>query len=104
LGGGAEGGAHARHAGALAQGEGGGDVLDGVDGGARGVSHAAPRVGGQGLDVPAGALRVEDAEGEGGLAGTRHTRDGDELTQGDVDVDVLEIVDAGATDGDVVGL
>nr|BFF24870.1 hypothetical protein GCM10025732_28350 [Glycomyces mayteni] len=64
FGGGPEGAAHRGRAGALAQGQRGRDVLDGVDLGARGLGEAAARVGREGLQVAAGAFGVEDAERE----------------------------------------
>ena len=90
----AEGGAHVGHTRPLAQGEGGGDVGDPVDRRPGGLGDAPARVGRQGLQVAAGSFRVEGAQGQGGLARPGHSRDGDESVQGDVDVEVLEVVDA----------
>ena len=56
---GAEGAAHAGDARALVQREGGGDVAHLVDVGARGLPHAAARVGGQRLQVATRAFRVQ---------------------------------------------
>ena len=95
---GAEGGADARDAGALAQGERGGDVERLVDLGAGGLGQAAAGVGGERLEVAAGALRIEDAEGQRALAAAGDPRHGDDFAQGDRDVDVLEVVDARPAD------
>jgi hypothetical protein len=53
---------------------------------------------GEGLDVAALALGVDGVEGEGGLAGAGDAGDDDELVAGYDDVDVLEVVLAGAAD------
>ena len=93
---GAEGGAHAGDGRALVEGQGRGHVLDGVDVGAGGLGQAAARVGGQGLQVAARALGVEDAEREGGLARPGDAGHRDDPAQGDGDVEVAQVVDAGA--------
>jgi hypothetical protein len=103
FGGGAEGRPDTRDTGPLPQGEGGGDVLDRVHVGAGRLRHPAAGVGRQCLDVAAGTLRVEDAEGEGGLARTGHPGDAHQPVEGDVDVDVLQVVHPGTADADVVG-
>ena len=99
----AESGAHVGHARPLAQGEGGGDVGDLVDRRPGGLGDAPARVGRQGLQVAAGPLRIEGAQGQGGLARPGHSRDGDESVQGDVDVEVLEVVDARSAHVDAGG-
>ena len=55
-----------------------------------------PGVGGQRLDVPPLALGVDGVEGERRLARARQAGDDHQLVPRDVDVDVLEVVDAGA--------
>ena len=69
-------------------GQGRGHVLDGVDVGAGGLGQAAARVGGQGLQVAARALGVEDAEREGGLARPGDAGHRNDPAQGDGDVEV----------------
>jgi hypothetical protein len=59
-------------------------------------------VGGERLDVPALAFGVDGVEGERRLAGSRETGDDDQPIARQVDVDVLQVVDAGAADGDPV--
>ena len=103
LGGGAEGGADARHPRPLAQRERGGDVHDLVDVRARGLRHATAGVGRQRLDVAAGALGVDHAHGEGGLAGAGDAGDRDQTVQRDVDVEATEVVHARPAHCDVVG-
>ncbi len=58
-----------------------------------------PRVRRQRFDVPTLSLRVDRVEGERRLARARQARDDDELVPGDVDVDVLEVVNARAANG-----
>ena len=91
---GAEGGADARDAGALAQGQRGGDVERLVDFGAGGLGQTAPGVGGEGLEVTSRPLRVEDAEGKRALAAAGDSRHGDNLPQRHRDIDILEVVNA----------
>ena len=59
---------------------------------AGGLRHAAARVGGERLEVAARALCVDDAERERGLAAPRDARDADDPPEGDVDVEVPEVV------------
>src|SRR5439155_11777290 len=55
---------------------------------------------GERLDVAPLPLGVERVEGERGLAGAREARDDHEAVARDLDVDVLEVVRAGAADDD----
>ena len=57
-----------------------------------------PRVRRQRLDVAALPFGVDRVEGERGLARARQAGDDDQLVAREVDVDVLEVVDAGAAD------
>ncbi len=52
------------------------------------------------LDVPPLPLGEERVEGEGGLSGSAHARDDDELPPGKVERDVLEVVLARSPDAD----
>ena len=84
----------------LVDGDGGAEALDVVD---VGLLHAAEElagVGGEGLDVAALALGVDGVEGEGTLARAGEAGDNHELVSGDRDVDVLEVMLAGAFDED----
>src|SRR5690606_2307760 len=49
-----------------------------------------------------GGFFDEDLGDERGLAGARHAGHGDELAEGDLDVDVLEVVLAGAADDELL--
>ena len=98
LGRGAEGAAHTGYAGALVEREGGGNVEHLVDGSFACLREAAARVGGKRLEVAARPLGVENAQGKRALARAGHAGDGDESIERDVDVDVLEVVDACAMD------
>ena len=100
LGGGAEGGAHPGHGRALVQSQGGGHVHDLVDVGAGRLGQAPTRVGGQRLQIAAGALGVEHPKGQGGLARAGHAGDGHQPPQRHLDVDALEIVHACAAHTD----
>ena len=96
LGDGADGGAGVVACALLVDGYGGAEALDVVD---IGLLHAAEElsgVGGEGLDVAALALGVDGVEGEGALARSREAGDNHELVTGDGDVDVLEVMLAGA--------
>ena len=61
-----------------------------------------PGVGRHAVEEAALAFGEEDVEGEGRLAGAAEAGDDDELVAGDVEVDVLQVVLAGAGDADVV--
>ena len=99
-------GAH-RRAGVVGSGflidrDGGGEAVDVVDVGLLHEAKELASVGGEGLDVAALTLGVDGVEGEGGLARTGEARNHDELVARDLDIDVLEVVLAGAAHGDVV--
>src|SRR5690606_36916276 len=67
----------------------------------RGLLHHAeelPGVGGERLDVAALPFRVDRVEGQRRLAGPRQPRDHDEAVARDLDIDILEVVLAGAAD------
>jgi hypothetical protein len=61
-----------------------------------------PRVRGERLDVAALPFGVDCVEGKRGLARPRQARDDDELVAREIDVDVLEVVDAGAPHRDPI--
>ena len=68
------------------------DALDGIDRGAVHAVEELPRVGREGLHVAALPLRVQGVEHERGLSRPAHARDDDELVDGDVEVEILEVV------------
>ena len=104
LGDGADGRARVLRRGLLLDGDGRRQAVDLVD--VRLLHHLQELagVGRQGLDIAALALGVDGVEGERRLAGTRQPGEHHELVARDADVDVLEIVLAGAADGDGAGV
>ena len=61
-------------------------------------------VGGKGLHVFSLTFSEDGVEGEGGLAAAGEAGDNDELVARDGDIDVFEIVFAGAADADEAGV
>jgi len=95
--------ARAGRAALLLQGHGRGQAFDGID-----IRHAdlvdqAPGIGGDRFEVAALGLGVEGGEGQRRLARAGHPGEHHQGVAGDVDVDVLEVVLAGATDADEAG-
>ena len=102
LGHGADGGARGAHRVGLVDGDGRRDALDAL--GRRAV-HAVEElagVGGEGLHIAPLALGIDGVEGQGRLAGAGHPRDHDQPAQGQVEIDVLQVVLAHAAQADVV--
>src|SRR5262249_38122864 len=64
------------------------------------LAHELPRVARQRLDVTPLPFGVEGVEGEAALARPRDAGEDDQLVAGQVEVDVAEIVFAGAADDD----
>ena len=77
-------------------------ALDQVDVRLLHLLEKLPRVGGQRLDVAALPFGVERVERQRRLARPRQPGDDHELVARDVDVDVLQVVDARAADGNPV--
>lgn len=100
LGQGADGRAGGADAVALFEGDGGRDAFDGVDAWLVHAVEELPGVGGEGLDIASLALGVEGVEGEGGLAGAAEAGDDHEIAGGQVEVEALQVVLAGAADSD----
>ena len=98
LGPGAKGAADARHAGPLVQGQRSRNVQHLVHARPGGLSHPAAGVGGQGIQVAPGALRIQHAQCQRGFAGAGHARNAHDLVQWDVHINVLEVVDMGIAD------
>ena len=99
---GAHGGAGGADGVGLLDGDGWGDAADLVD---QRFVHAFEElagVGGEGFDVAALAFCVDGLEGEGGFAAAAGAGDDVEFTEGEVDVEALEVVLAGTADGDAV--
>ena len=94
----ADGGARVVAGALLLDGDRGGEPLDRVDVGLLHEPEELPGVGGERLDVAALPFGVDRVEGERALAGAGESRDDREAVAGDLDVDVPEIVLAGAAD------
>ena len=77
-------------------------ALDQIDVGLLHLLEKLPRVGRQRLDVAPLAFGVQRVEGERRLARSRQAGDDHQLVAGDVDVDFLEVVHAGAAHRDPV--
>ena len=87
----------------LFNGDRGGEAVHVVDVGLFDALEELPRVGGEGFDVAALTFGVDGVEGQRALAGAGDARDDGKGVVRDVDVDALEIVGAGAADGDLIG-
>jgi len=92
LGHGAHGGARRAHRVLAVDGDGGRDPLDLVHLGAVHAVHELAGVGREGLDVAPLAFGVERVEGERRLARAAHPGDHRDAVQGDVEIEVFEIV------------
>ena len=88
--------------GLLVNGDGGAETLDIVHIGLVHLAQEHPGIGAEGLHIPSLALGVDGVEGQGGLAGAGEARHDHQLVPGDGDVDILQIVGAGAFDDDLV--
>ena len=80
--------------------DGGREALDRIDVGLLHQFEELAGIGRQALDVAALALGIDRVEGERGLARARQAGDHHQPVARQVEVDVLQIVFAGATDGD----
>ena len=98
LGDGADGRARIARGGFLLDGDGGREAVDLVD--VRLLHHLQelPRVSRQALDVAALALGIDGVEGKRGFAGAGQPGEHHELVAGNVEIDILEVVLAGAAD------
>ena len=72
---GAEGTADARNARPLMKGQRRGNIQHLIHLGFGRLGHPAPGVGGQGFQIPAGALRIENPQSQGGFSGTGYPGD-----------------------------
>ena len=88
--------------GLLVDGDGRGQAVDIVHVGLVHLAQEHPGIAGQALHIPALALGIDGVEGQGGLAGAGEARHDHQLVPGDGDVDILQIVGAGAFDDDLV--
>ena len=62
------------------------NILDAVDPGLRRLCHPPPGIRGQRLQITAGPLRVQHAQSQRRLAGSRHTGDPHQLPQRNIQV------------------
>ena len=100
LGDGADGGAGVLGGGLLVDGDGGRKAFDEVDVWLVHLPEEHTGVGGQRFHEAAVSLGVEGVEGQGRLARARQAGEDDQLVAGDGDVNIFQIMDAGALDGD----
>ena len=97
LGHGAKGRAYARNAGALMQRERRRHMQHLVHLRMLGLRQATAGIGAERLQVTARALGIEDAQRQRALARTRHAGNTHEPAQRNIDIDILEVMDARAT-------
>ena len=76
----------------LVQGQGCRHIADVVHMGPRRLRHPPSGVGRQRLQIPARPLRVQNAQGQGGLARSRYARYGRDLIEWNIHIDVFQIV------------
>ena len=100
LGGRGDGGAGVRLRTALFDGDRRGEALDEVDVRFFQLIEKLPGVGGKAFDIAALALGVEGVESQGRFAGSGHPGDDDELIAWNLDVEVFEVMLAGANNLD----
>ena len=103
LGGGGDGRAWVWRGGALLDRDGGGEAFDEIDVGLFEAVEKLPRIGRKAFDIAALAFGVEGIEGERGFPRSADASDDGELIARDLDVDILEVVLAGAGDADRIG-
>ena len=89
---GAEGAADARHARPLVQRQRRRDIQHLFHRGFRSLGHPAAGVGGQRLQIPAGAFGIQHPQRQRGFTRPRHARNAHDLVQRDVHVDVFQVV------------
>jgi hypothetical protein len=94
--------ARVRPGGLLLDGDRRGKPVDQVDVGLLHLFEELARVGGERLDVPPLPFGINRIEGERGFAGPRQPGQYDQRVAGDIDVDVLEVVDPCSTHGNPV--
>ena len=88
----AEGAADPGYAGSLMQRQGRRHVAHLVHLGLCGLGHSSPGIGGQGFQIAAGALRVQDPQGQRRLSRSGHAGDPHDLMQRDIHIHVFQIV------------
>src|SRR5581483_3705568 len=99
---GADGGTRRAHRIGLIDRDGGRDPVDALRGGLVHALQKLPRVGREGFDIAPLPLGVDGVEGERGLTRARNAGNDDELVQGQLEVEALQIVLTGAFNDDAV--
>ena len=84
----------------LLDGDGGRNAIDGIDVGLVHAVEELPDIGGERLDVAPLAFGVERVKGERRFSGAGRAGDDGELTEGDFEVESLEVVLAAAFERD----
>ena len=98
----AEGTADTRYTGALMQSQCSGNIQDFIHTGPGGLGHAAARIGGKCVQIPAGAFGVKHAQRKAGLARTGHARHAHDFAQRHIHIHVFQVVHPRAADPDMV--
>ena len=98
----AERAADSRHAGPLVERQRGRDVQHLIHIRPGRLRHPAARVGGQGLQIPPGALGIQNPQRQGGFSGAGDPGDAHDLIEWNLYVNVFQIVDSGAPNLDLV--
>ncbi len=99
----ADGGARSFHRVGLPDGDGGTDVLDGIDLRLVEQVEELPGVGAESFDVAALALGVERVEYQRTFARAAQAGDGDVLPEGKIEVEALEVILADTAQADTFG-
>ena len=94
----AEGAADSRNTRALVQGKGGRDVENLVHLRFGRLGHPPSCVGREGVQIPTRALGVENAQGEGGFAGTGEPGNADNLIERYIHINIFQVMDSCSAD------
>lgn len=99
---GAEGAADSRNPGPLMEGQSRRDVQYLVHRSFGRLGHPAPGIGGKRFQVPPGPFRIQDPQGQGGFPGPGDPSDPHDFVEGNVHVDIFQVMHPGAPDLNVV--
>ena len=97
----AKGTAYPRHARSLVKSEGGRNIQDLIDIGFCRLSHPSPSIGRERFEISSRSLRIENPQRKRGFTGSGNAGNTYDLIQRNIDIDILQIVNPGAshTDG-----
>jgi hypothetical protein len=84
----------------LLDGDGGRDAFNGIDIRLVHTVEKLPHLGREGLDIAALALGVERVESERGFAGAGRAGDDGEFAEGDLEIEIAQVVLAAAVEAD----